>query len=118
MVDWIKAIAARARAKNPTALIIPQNASQLLAHADFLAAISGIGMEDLFTDGNKAQPKSDTSDVVENLKPLDEAGKPVMLIEYPQNAQLRSAVKKLAKENGFVWLITDRELETLGESSR
>ena len=56
MVDWVKWIATRARAKNPAALIVPQNGSQLLSHADFLAAISAIGIEDLFTSGDKLQP--------------------------------------------------------------
>ena len=45
MVDWVTTIAKRARAKNPAALIIPQNGSQLLAHADFLETISAIGMK-------------------------------------------------------------------------
>ncbi len=34
MVDWVKAISAHARARNPAALVIPQNGSQLVAHAD------------------------------------------------------------------------------------
>jgi cysteinyl-tRNA synthetase len=35
MVDWVKEIAARVRAKMSSALVVPQNGSQLLAHADF-----------------------------------------------------------------------------------
>src|SRR5438309_8367766 len=58
MVDWVKAIAARARTKAPAALVIAQNGSQLLDHADFLGTIDAIGIEDLFTNGNKPQPKS------------------------------------------------------------
>ena len=55
MVDWVKAISARARERNPAALVIPQNGSQLVTHADFLEVICAIGIEDLFTDGNKVQ---------------------------------------------------------------
>jgi len=118
MVDWVKAIAARARDKNPTALVIPQNGSQLVAHADFLAAITAIGIEDLFTDGNKVQPKSHTSEVLGHLGRIARAGKPVLLIEYPKSAERQAEVKKLAKENGLVWLIADRQLKTLGESGQ
>ena len=118
MVDWVKAITARARATNPAALVIPQNGSQLVAHADFLRAISAIGIEDLFTDGNKLQPKSHTNDVLGHLKIMGAAQKPVLLIEYPKNAERQALSKKLAKENGLVWLITDRQLKTLGESGR
>ena len=118
MVDWVKAIAARARAKNPAALVIPQNGSQLVTHADFLEAISAIGIEDLFTNGNKVQPKSHTNEVLGHLKKLSAAKKPTLLIEYPKTAERQALSKKLAAENGLVWLVTDRQLKTLGESGR
>jgi cysteinyl-tRNA synthetase, unknown class len=118
MVDWVKAIAAAARAKHPGALVIPQNGSQLLAHADFLAAISAVGIEDLFTNGNKLQSKSHTGDVLEHLKKIAAAGKPVLLIEYPKRATRRALAEKLAQEHGMIWLITDRPLKTLGVSGR
>ena len=118
MVDWVKAIAARARRKNSAALVIPQNGSQLLAHADFLAVISAIGIEDLFTDGNKLQPTSHASEVLGQLKRMATAQKPVLLIEYPKSAERQALSKKLAKENGLIWLVTDRQLRTLGVSGR
>ncbi len=118
MVDWMKTIATRARAKNSAAIVIAQNGSQLLAHADFLAAISGIGIEDLFTEGDKLQPKAHTSEVLGHLKIMTSAKKPMLLIEYPKSAARRDAVKKQAREKGLVWLVTDRQLKTLGESGR
>ncbi len=118
MVDWVKSIAARARAKNRAALVVPQNGSQLLAHADFLAAISAIGIEDLFTNGNKLQPKSHTNEVLGDLKRMAAAQKPVLLIEYSKSAERQALSKRLAKENRLIWLITDRQLRTLGVSGR
>ena len=118
MVDWVKAIAARARAKNPGALVIPQNGSQLLAHADFLETISAIGIEDLFTNGNKLQPKSHTDEVLEHLKKMSATKKPALLIEYPKSAEKQALSERLARENGMVWLVTDRQLKTLGASGR
>ena len=53
MLDWVKAIAARARAKNPAALVIPQNGSQLVADKEFVEVINAQGIEDLFTNGKK-----------------------------------------------------------------
>ena len=116
MVDWVKAIAARAQKKTPAALVIPQNGSQLLAHTDFLTAISGIGIEDLFTEGNKLQPKSHTQEILVHLKKMAAAGKPMLLIEYPKTDARKDIVRRQAKENGLTWLITDRQLKTLGES--
>ena len=118
MVDWVKAIAARARAKNPAALVIPQNGSQLVVHADFLEVISAIGIEDLFTNGNKVQSKSHTNEVLGHLRKLAAGKKPALLIEYPKAAERQALSRKLAVENGLVWLVTDRQLKTLGESGR
>ena len=118
MVDWVKAIAACARAKNPTALVIPQNGSQLLAHDDFLVAISAVGIEDLFMNGNKLQSTSHTSEVLGHLKKMTAVQKPVLLIEYPKNADKQALSKKLAQENGMIWLVTDRQLKTLGTSGK
>ena len=118
MVDWVKAIAARARAKNPTALVIPQNGSQLVADNDFVDVISAQGIEDLFTNGKKLQPASHTDEILGHLKTLASAKKPVLLIEYPKTHQGEALSKKLAEENGLVWLVTDRPLKTLGESGK
>jgi len=118
MVDWVKAIAARARAKNPTALVIPQNGSQLVADKDFVDVISAQGIEDLFTNGKKLQPASHTDEILGHLKILALAKKPVLLIEYPKTHQGEALSKKLAEENGLTWLVTERQLKTLGESGK
>ena len=118
MVDWVKAVAARARAKNPAALVIPQNGSQLAADKDFIEVISAQGIENLFTNGNKLQPKSHRDEILGHLKLLASAKKPVLLIEYPKTRQGQALSKKLAEENGLVWLMTDRQLKTLGESGK
>lgn len=118
MVDWVKAIAARARAKNPAALVIPQNGSQLVVDKDFIEVINAQGIEDLFTNGNKLQPASHTDEILGHLKILALAKKPVLLIEYPKTPERQFLSKKLAKENGLVWLVTDRQLKTLGQSGK
>ncbi len=116
MVDWVKTIAARTRAKNPAALVIPQNGSQLGAQADFVEIISAIGIEDLFTNGKKLQPASHTNEVLGHLQKLAAAQKPILLIEYPKTPERQKLSKKLAEENGLIWLVTDRQLKTLGTS--
>jgi len=116
MVDWVKIIAARARTANASALVIPQNASQLVAQADYLSVISAVGIEDLFTDDNQLQPKSETAFILDNLKPMKTAKKPMFLIEYPKSSSRIALVKQQGHANGFVWLVTDRELTTLGTS--
>jgi cysteinyl-tRNA synthetase, unknown class len=118
MVDWVKAIAARARAKNPEALVVPQNGSQLVADKDFVDVISAQGIEDLFTNGKKLQPASHTDEILGHLKTLALAKKPVLLIEYPKTPDRQALSKELSKKNGLVWLVTDRQLKTIGESGK
>ena len=46
------------------------------------------------------------------------AHKPTLLIEHSKSGERQALSKKLAKENGLVWLITDRQLKTLGTSGK
>jgi endo-alpha-1,4-polygalactosaminidase (GH114 family) len=103
---------------NPRLDLLPQNGSQLAAHKDFVEVISTQGIEDLFTNVKKLQPASHTDEILGHLKTLASAKKPVLLIEYPKTAERQALSKKLAEENGFVWLVTDRQLKTLGESAK
>jgi cysteinyl-tRNA synthetase len=118
MVDWVKIIAARARGTNAAAIIIPQNGTQLLAHPDFLGVVNAVGVEDLFTNGNRRQKAADTADVLGFLAPLTAAGKPVLDVEYAGNRKLQSQARSEAVSHHFVWLFTDRQLATLGTSGQ
>ncbi len=116
MVDWVKTIATRVRMNHRAALVIPQNGVQLLAQADFLATVSAVGVEDLFTNGNTLQPKADTNYTLSFLKKITAVNKPVLLIEYATLAARKNLVKQQARNHGFAWLLTDRNLKTLGVS--
>jgi len=115
MIDWVKKIATQTRQTKSDALVIPQNGSALLEQDDYFAVISGIGIEDLYTNGDKKQPASDTRDVLDNLQKLFASKKPALLIEYPHKVELQAYTQKRAHEDGFVGLLTDRELQTLGK---
>ena len=118
MVDWVKAVAARARKANPAALVIPQNGTQLLAHADFLGAVDAVGVEDLFTNGDKHQKAADTKYILDCLAPISAAHKPVFDVEYARSKECQAHIREQAAPHGFVWLVTDRQLKTLGESGK
>ena len=118
MVDWVKAVAAHARKTNPAALVIPQNGTQLLAHADFLSAVDAVGVEDLFTNGDKLQKAADTKYRLETLAPMSAAHKPVLDVEYPKRTERQARAREQAAQHGFVWIVTDRQLKTLGESGK
>ncbi len=92
--------------------------SELAVHADFLEVISAIGIEDLFTNGNKIQPQSHTIEVLGHLIKVATAKNPALLIDYPKTAERRAASKKLEVEHSLVRLVTDRQLRTIAESGK
>ena len=53
-----------------------------------------------------------------HLKILALAKKPVLIIKHPKTPERKALAKKLANGNGLVWLVTDRQLKTLGESGK
>lgn len=116
MIAWVAAIAERARDKEAGFLVIPQNASQLLEHADYRAVVSAIGVEDLFVAGKKLRTEKQSHHVVGFLKQLQAAGRPVLVIDYPKAEEVHAGAFELAAKHGFTLLLTDRELTTLGES--
>lgn len=116
MIAWVAAIAKRARDKQPGFLVIPQNASQLLQHAEYRALISAIGVEDLFVAGKKLRTEKQSSYVVGFVDQLKADGKPALVIDYPKSKDVHAGAFELASKHGYALLLTDRELTTLGES--
>jgi cysteinyl-tRNA synthetase len=116
MIAWVSAIAQRARSKHPGFIVIPQNASQLLAHTDYREVISAIGVEDLFIAGKKLRTEKQSRFVLSFLEQLKPSGKPVLVIDYPKSESVHAAAFEAAAKQGFTLLLTDRQLTTLGES--
>lgn len=115
MIAWVAAIAKRGPEKNADFLVIPQNASQLLAQADYRQLISAIGVEDLFVAGKKLRTEKQSRYVVGFLEKLKADGKPVMVIDCPKSEDVHAGAFELAAKHGFTLLLTDRELTSLGE---
>lgn len=116
MIAWVSQIAQRARQNRPQALIIPQNAAQLLADASYRSLNSGIGVEDLFVAGKKLLTEKQIRFVLGFLEKMKLENKPVLVIDYPKSNTVNAAAFEIAAKHGFTLLLTDRELTTLGES--
>ena len=87
MVDFVAAIAAHARARNPDFLIIPQNAPELATDVpDYLDHINGIAQEDIYYgyDGDGIPTSQETTDEMEAyLNVFKNNGKIVLTVDYP-----------------------------------
>lgn len=114
MTAWITTLATTARKSNPDFLIVPQNGVQLLEDESFRTLISGIGVEDLFTEGNRIRPDRESAFRIGFLRQLNPEHTPVFLIEYPQhfNAQHHATTQNTL--HNWNLLLTNRDLNGLG----
>ena len=116
MVDFIRAIAAYARAQRGDFKIIPQNGDGLLGSKPFLDTIDGFAREDLLYSererGARNAPAS-IAELVKRLKPLVALGKPVFAIEYTANRERAAAMLREIRDLGYVGYIANRDLKTL-----
>lgn len=102
MVAFVKAIAARARAKNPRFLVIPQNAADLVRNPDYLQAISGIGVEDTWYNDDEAQELDHTARVLAALAKVRAAGKLALAIDYMTSEAKGADFARRARALGIV----------------
>lgn len=117
MVDFVLAIAQRARAKAGADFgVFPQNAEELLGVPRYLDAITGIGKEDLFfgLDGDgKPSPPDFTGEAVRWLEKATQKRKLVLNIDYTSDPEQVRAARSQAESLGFLEFVADRELKTL-----
>ncbi len=116
MVEWVRRIAARARRILPRALIVPQNAEELLRWKVYRQLINAQAVEDLFCDGQRRQKVDEIRYRLQLLRLAQADGKPVVCVEYCSQPSLRNWVKQQARKYRFSLLFTDRELGHLGEA--
>lgn len=116
MIAWVDKLADHARLTDPDFWVVPQNGVQLLTDAGFASTVDAVGVEDLFTNGNKLAKRGNTRFRLDFLQPFSESGKPVFVIEYPRQSELKESARKACKRKGFSLLLTRRALDRLGKA--
>ncbi|MBI4470938.1 MAG: endo alpha-1,4 polygalactosaminidase [Acidobacteria bacterium] len=117
MVDFVAAIRAHARARDPNFYIFPQNAPELATLVPaYLKSVDGIGQEDLFygyEEDDKPTPPDVTAELERYLDVLKRAGKLVLTIDYETTpAHIDDAYAK-SRAKGYVPFCTVRALDRL-----
>lgn len=117
MVDFILDLTAYARKVHPGFGVFPQNAEELgIMDADYLDAMTGIGVEDLYYGYPREHEPSPADWTAEREAILDQwaaAGKLVLTIDYTSlPEQIRDAYLR-AHQRGYVPYVTDRSLGRL-----
>jgi uncharacterized protein (TIGR01370 family) len=117
MIDFVTGLSAHARAERPGFLVVPQNAVGLLAldendpgvaNAAYLEAIDGLGVEDLWYDGDR--PSGWTEGDLELIRLATAAGKFVLATSYPTEDARQEAFVTRAIDAGLIPFVGDREL--------
>lgn len=116
MTSFLAHLIDHARAINPDAIVVLQNAEELARNKDLRVRLDGIAKESLYFNADKgAQPNaaSDTADVLADLKIAQRAGGKIMVVEYVDDAAKAAAARKQAERDGFLIHFTERTLSTL-----
>ena len=116
MRAFVMRIAERGRATDPGFLVVPQNGEELLGSAPYRATIDALGKEDLLF-GEFKEKQANPPEVIEKrvrmLKLLTAEGKPVLAVEYIDDAATIEDARRRLSELGFVPHFADRALDTL-----
>ena len=117
MIDFVTELSQHAKAEDPDFMVIPQNAVGLLAlnennpnvaNTAYLKAIDGLGVEDLWYDGNSTSGW--TSGDLQYIKLATAAGKFVLATSYPTQDAKQDTFVTNAINAGLIPFVADRDL--------
>jgi cysteinyl-tRNA synthetase len=117
MADLVLRLAAYARARRPGFLVFPQNASDLAAlYPDYLAALDGIGQEDIYygyPEEGDPSPPDFLAEVEPNLDLFVAWGKTVLVTAYTMDRVQIDDHYARAAARGYIPFATVRGLDLL-----
>jgi cysteinyl-tRNA synthetase len=116
MVEFVRALSAYAKGKDPDFLIIPQNAPELGAHASYLEAVDGVAQEGLhygYDNEGEATDPSVTSEIDAYLKRFLDAGKLVLVVDYASSPENVSDAYSLSRAKDYSSTVTTVDLDRL-----
>ena len=119
MVDFVLKLAQKARKRKPDFKIYAQNAEELTLDAGYLAALDGLGREELHFGyegrDNVATPDHIAQQMKTHLTRAKEAGKVVLTIEYTDQPEQIKSTLDVSVETGFLPYFAPRDLDFLPE---
>jgi cysteinyl-tRNA synthetase len=113
MRAFVQGLAAYARGVDADFAVVPQNGTQLLSDAGYLAAISGQGAEDTWFVGDRRQRRFQPEAVLPPLDAVKAAGKATLLIDYPGGAKRIAEFFDRAEAKGYGAYNSTRALDQM-----
>lgn len=117
MVDLVVAMSQWAKAQNPDFLVVPQNGEALLTDSHYLAAIDGLGKEDMLYGDRGNEVANDPERIAraeQHIARLRAAGLPVLAIEYARKPENIAAARTRLQALGYVAYFGPRSLAYIG----
>lgn len=114
MVDWVCRLSRFAKAKVSDFLVVPQNASELVWHANYSQCIDGTGQEETFYRAtNQPTPAAERQARLKDYAEFQRRGKPVFTVDYVDTAHgVRDAYSR-ARAAGLIEYAADVGLDGL-----
>ncbi|MEV0677722.1 endo alpha-1,4 polygalactosaminidase [Actinosynnema sp. NPDC050436] len=119
MVDLIVRISEYAKRANPAFRVFPQNSPELLEYPGYLAAVDGIGVEELFFQATDKPCSADYCGTnLAATRTLRKAGKTVLAVDYATDPGNVAAACRRYREEGFEGYVTVRALDRISAPCR
>jgi uncharacterized protein (TIGR01370 family) len=108
MIELVAAVAAHARSVpgKENFLVVPQDGASLAEDDTYLSIISGIIAENVWFAGDKRQKSRVTRQMIPFLDRVRDAGKRVLVLDYPAPQRHIDTVYDRAESKGYVPLVT------------
>jgi cysteinyl-tRNA synthetase len=119
MIDLVKRISDYMRAKNPNAVILAQNAEELLEKPDYENAIDATVKEDLIFGITHREGGNPSGDITHSTKLLDDSvshGKKVFVVEYLAKKGNIEKAREYMNKHHFVLYVGQRDLYELSSA--
>jgi len=130
MIRFILDITAYCRSKEPGFIVIPQNATAITIPDDalttsYLGTISAVAQEDIWFDGEADEHGREgdmpvdpqlTAEYIDNLRKFQNAGLPVLTVDYAEIPVNVDSCYRAAKRLGYLEYVALRQLDRLTDT--
>ena len=116
MINLVLEVGQEMRRQQPDFGIVLNGGDGLIADKRLLDSITGVAKEEIFFGlggDSKVTPAQFTQDCQKRLRPLIEARKLVLSIDYTQDPAQKRAARQAARQNGYLEFIGARGLDSL-----
>lgn len=121
MTDLVLEVSQETRRQRPDFGIVLNGGDGLLGDGRLLDSITGVAKEEIFFGlggDSKVTPVQFTQDCQKRLRPLIEARKLVLSIDYTKDPAQKRAAQQAARQNGYLEFIGARGLDSLPSQER